>query len=331
MRRPFGFGRMWRRRAGLAAWGGAITWAVAASFAAHGEDDRLVDDAVENRAGASPQSVDVDLGENFDRNAFDAGSYGGSTALTARSRPPDNAAAVEPARAAESPTISKVRALAEPQFKRIAAMVDLSEPQARKLRLALESEIIRASDEIELHRRKYLGVVLSGNWQQDPKQRQLMEQWQKDIGWCRDRMRQSCGDGSFFAKAVPTTLDADQHARLADAIDGRLDCLWRSIVALQMLRFDASLGLDQRQHEALEALLVETRPALQHVFGTAGRIQLHADTLIRLAVLEIGNERLRAAVSERQAQALWEFARQAQAAARRQFLESQGVLQKKAS
>lgn len=331
--RQFCLGKMWRRT-GLAVLVGAITWVVAASLAAHGEDDRVVDEAVENGAETSGQNagqiMDYDLGENFDRNVFDAFAQPHVASFGFSPRTTGKVAANEPAAAAVSATVAKVRACVEPQFNQIATMVELSEPQVRKLRLALESGISQAADEIHVVRQNYRGVVLKvRNWGQDPKQQQLMVALQNDAQRCRDRLKQVCGSEAFFAKAIRSTLDVDQQARLTAAIEGRLDYLWRSIVARQMLKFDASLGLDQRQHEALEALLVQARPPLQHSFGTAPRVPQYADHLVRLAIVEIGNERLRTAVSERQAQVLGEFARQG--AGQQQFLESQGVLQKRVS
>lgn len=323
----FGCGR-WRR-AGLAVRVGAVFWAVAAGLAAEGEDDVVVDDGVENQAEIFGRQPDYDLQESFDLSVFNAPAHGNGIQFTNQrpSQRNDKVRAAEPAGHADSQTVAKVLASVETQFKQIAAMVDLSKPQARKLRLALESDVRRVAEEIDVYRQKYLGVMLKGQGGADPKQQQLMQQFQKDVQQCRDRMRQICRDGSFLAKTIPTTLDADQQARLTAAIDGRLDCLWRSIVARQMIRFEASLGLDQRQHEALEALLVEVRPSLQHSFGTAPHVPQHADALVRLAILNIGNERLRTAVSERQSQVLWEYSQQV--AGQRQALESQGVLQKK--
>lgn len=326
----------WRpgwRLAWPAAWFRAGLWclvhvvAVAGGPAARGEDDRVVDDLVENAAETTDRQSDHDLEENFDRNVFDAHAHANGFTLMGGTRRPGKAAAAEPGRAAESPTDAKVRACVEPQFQQITAMIDLAPPQARKLRLAIESDIRRAADDIDVQRHKYRGVALKGQWVQDPQQQRLMQQWQTDVQRCRDRMRQVCGSESFLAKSLPTTLDTEQQARLTATIDDRLDYLWRAVVARQMLRFDAALGLDQRQHEALETLLGDARPTLAHSFGTAPQVHPYADTLIRLAVLEIGDERLRTAVSGRQAQVLREFSRQG--AAQRQFLESQGVLQKK--
>lgn len=326
--RRFGFGQAWWR-AGLAVRIGAIGCAVAVGLASHGEDDVVVDDGVENPAEVHGRQPDYDLQECFDLNVFNALAHGNGIQFTNPRPSPQNGKVptAEPAGHAQSQTVAKVLAFVEPQFKQFAAMVDLSKPQDRKLRLALESEVRRAAEEIDVCRQKYLGVILKGQWGADPKQQQLMQQFQKDVQQCRDLMRQICRAGSFLAKTIPTTLDADQQAQLNAAVDGRLDSLWRSIVARQMIRFETSLGLDQEQHEALEALLVEVRPKLQHSFGTAPHVLQYADALVRLAILDIGDERLRKAVSGRQAQVLWQYSQQV--AAQRQHLESQGVLQKK--
>lgn len=315
---------------------GAVGFAVAASLASHGEDDLVVDDAAEHVADAHGRQADVhgrqaeyDLQESFDLNMFNARTHGNGIQFANQRSTPRNGRlpTAEPAGHAESQIVAKVLAFVEPQFQQIAAMVDLSKPQERKLRLALESEARRVAEEIDVRRQRYQGVVLKGQWGADPKQQQLMQQFQKDVQQCRDLMRQICQAGSLLAKTIPTTLDADQQDRLTFAVDGRLDGLWRSIVARQMIRFETSLGLDQSQHDALEALLVEFRPKLQHSFGTAPQVLQYGDALVRLAILDIGDARLRTAVSGRQAQMLWQYSQQM--TGQRQHLESQGVLQKK--
>lgn len=320
---PFGMARM---RLAARLWAGA--WAVAAALAgvptAHGDDDIVVDDRVEQPAETSGQDSEIDLGENFDRNVF--GQQLGFSLSGGRGRQMKKPAD-RPAQDAAPPTDVKVRAALEPQFIRITGMADVSAPQVRKLRLALESDIRRAVDEIDVQRGTYQGATVKGNWMQDQRHQQLMQRWQADVQRCRDRLRQATGPESFLAKSLPSTLDAEQQARLTAAVDDRLAYLWQAIVARQMLRFDGSLGLDQRQHEALEALLVAARPALRHSFGTVDHAMQHADALVRLAILEIGSERLTKAVNGRQAQALAEFSRHA--APMRQFLEAQGVIQKK--
>lgn len=326
--RRFGFGQAcWR--AGLAVRIGAIGCAVAVSLASHGEDDLVVDDGADTPAEVHGRQAEYDLQESFDLSVFNARVHGTGIQFTNQRSTPrnDRLPTAESAGHSESQTVAKVLAVVEPQFQQIAAMVDLSKPQDRKLRLAFESEVRRAVEEIDVCRQKYLGVILKGQWGADPKQQQLMQQFQKDVQQCRERMRQICRAGSLLAKTIPTTLDADQQAQLNAVVDGRLDGLWRSIVARQMIRFETSLGLDQGQHEALEALLVEVRPALQHSFGTAPHVLPYADVLVRLAILDIGSERLRTAVSVRQAQVLWQYSQQV--AGQRQHLESHGVLQKK--
>lgn len=326
--RRFGFGQAWWR-AGLAVRIGAIGCAVAASLASHGEDDVVVDDGADTPAEVHGRQAEYDLQESFDLNMFNARTHGNGIQFTNPRPSPQNGKVptAEPAGHAESQIVAKVRAFVEPQFQQITAMVDLSKPQERKLRLSLESEARRVAEEIDACRQKYLGVILKGQWGADPKQQQLMQQFQKDVQQCRERMRQVCRAGSLLAKTIPTTLDADQQAQLNAVVDGRLDCLWRSIVARQMIRFETSLGLDQGQHEALEALLVEVRPALQHSFGTAPHVLPYADVLVRLAILDIGSERLQTAVSARQSLVLWQYSQQI--AGQRQHLESLGVLQKK--
>lgn len=302
---------------------------VTAGVAGRAEDDRPVDDVPQGaQRNAQQQANWIDLGANFDNNVFQ--QTGGGFSLNhgrrrqggpapAASRPENGPAA------AESPTLATIRKLADARLARIDAACRLTEPQRRKLRLAMESDIRRLAEEIDAERRKYQGVEV--NFADQDGQRRW-QQFQQDVQRCRERLQTLLNTDSLFMKVLPTALEPDQYARLTAETDARRAALWKGLVAAAMLKLNDLLGLDQGQFDALEKLLLDRQPPLR-LEGFVSRQNQHAQQMLVFMVLsEVDGERLRAGVSDRQGKMLAQFA--AQGKAMRSFIEAQGLLEKTA-
>jgi hypothetical protein len=94
-----------------------------------------------------------------------------------------------------------------------------------------------------------------------------------------------------------------------------------------MLKFDDVMGLDQKQYEELEGLLLEKTPPLR-VENFVGRQDIqHLKPMIVWAVLAtIDAKRLRAGLSPRQATLLEQF--RGQGKAMESHLDAQGLMEK---
>lgn len=294
-----------------------VTAAIAVATA---EDDLAIDAPPPVNGG---QNADVfDLGENFDRRVFDLDAGGAilRQANAPAAAPPAGVAGGD----ATSASLERVRGIADERFARIDAVCGLTEPQRRKLRIAIESDVRRTADAIDEARQKYRGMRVS---QQDPPPPKQFTEWMEDVHACRMQLELLCDDEeSLLMKALPSTLDAEQHARLSTETNAILDCRWRAIVARVLIDFDDSLGLDERQHEKLEALLLAERPRLR--IGGRSRVAAIqcAPQLVCLSLARIGNDKVASIVSPRQGKLLGVFANRAERM--RQQVELQGLLEK---
>jgi hypothetical protein len=127
-------------------------------------------------------------------------------------------------------------------------------------------------------------------------------------------------------KALPSTLDEEQHARYVAEKEASLDCLWRAIVARVLVEFDDLLGLDEGQHEKLTSLLLAERPRLVVNLRSRCRAVQFAPSLVGLALARVDDARLAAVVGPRQAKFLRQFANNVRGM--RQHLEAQRLLEK---
>jgi hypothetical protein len=305
--------------------------AMLAGTAARGDDDRAVDDLPEGVRAAQEQQRQnlVDLGANFDANVFSAPENGLSLHHGRRRNVAadvddtgnkNGGAEREPARPA---ALAAIRKAGEARIARIDEVCGLTEPQRRMLRLALDSDGRRAAAEIEATRGKYEGVEV--NFGDQAGQRRFQE-FQKDVQRCRELQQRLFDVDSLVAKALPGALDAEQYARLTAEREARAADRWRAVVAASMLQWDATLGLDQAQFDAMERLLIERRPRLR-MEGAAGRTDprgLH--NLVMEAVAAIDDATWRKIVSERQWRTISEIAGQARAL--KQHIESQGFVER---
>lgn len=285
---------------------------------ADAEDDRPIDDPPAR--GGVVQHNFIDLGENFDRNVFEEtrGSFG-LNHVSSAAAPPAGAAGGDAAAA----SLAKIRGIADDRFARIDALCGLTEPQRRKLRLAVELDARRTAEAIDAVREKYRGMRVNNL---DAEWHKRFQEWQKDVEACRDRLELLCDGNSLLMKALPSTLDDEQHARFVAEKEARLDCLWRAIVARVLIDFDDFLGLDEEQHEKLESLLVAERLQLRIDGGSNLSAFEFGQKLVGLALTRIDDAVLASIVSPRQAKLLRQIANAS--LTMRQHIESRGLLEK---
>ena len=297
----------------------AIIVIIMAGALADAEDDRPIDDLP--APGGVVQNNFIDLGENFDRNVFKMHGEGfGLIHVSSAAAPPAGAAGGD----ADAASLAKIRGIADDRFARIDVLCGLTEPQRRKLRLASELDTRRTAEAIDAVREKYRGMRVNN---QDAEWHKRFQEWQKDVEACRNRLDQLCGSDSFLMKALPSMLDAEQHARFVAEKEARLDCLWRAIVARVLIDFDDFLGLDEEQHEKLESLLVGERLQLRIDGGSKLSAVEFGQTLVGLALTRIDDAELASIVSPRQAKRLRQLANASRAM--RQHIVSRGLLEKK--
>jgi len=287
-----------------------------------GEDDRAVDDVppAARQMQEQQQANRVDLGAQFDQNVFQE-TGGGFHVIAGRRRVTMTGAAGD-----QGPEVSALmvaRKAADVRLAQIDSVCSLTDTQRRKLRLAMESDVRRLAEAIEAERRKYQGVEVNFGDQAGQKK---WQQFQQDVQRCRERLRGLFDADSLLTKVLPTTLDAEQHARLTAESAARRSARWRGLVAAAMHKFDDLLGLDERQYDEIEKLLLEREPALR-VDRPGSRQDLNAQQmLVSLVLSEIDAQRLQGIVSGRQWQMLAQIANQGKSM--RSYIEAQGLLEK---
>lgn len=323
----------------------AMTLAACIGQAGRSEDDRIVDDAELIAMELGPNATMnngqvIDLEPQFDSNVLGQLGPGfvihnGANVVIRGGRGMVVAAGgvqIEPAdttkRPQESPVMAAMRHIAEPAMAQIESLCQPSAEQKRLLRLALERDVRRAAEEIERTRRKYAGVSVN---LQDQAGQQKWQQFHQDLQTCRQVLQDFArGKDGLFGKVQPTVLAGEQYTRLETELDARRAQRWQAYVALALGRWDHLLALDQRQHDDLEKLLYQKRPALRvgggfnpHMHGNAPSQQ--AQWLVPLALADIGEQRIREVVNERQWKILQRMMLQAKQM--RPHLEQTGILE----
>ena len=278
---------------------------------------RADDDRVETGPAIGTVDADVnviDLGANFDANLFEQqgggfvlrGGVGGTT-------PADG----------ESPVLARARRQAELRLNRLERLCGLQPRQQRTLELAMESDMRRVAEQIESVRRTYAGARVNMN---DQAGQRTWHQFQQDVQRCRQRMQGIFGSTSLYAKVLATTLDPGQLERIAEESRSQRSFRWRSMVAVVLLKLDASLGLTHQQHDALQKVLLAREPALQ-MEAPAEQSNSHAEQMLVYMILsEIDQEELRPLVTEPQWRMLSIFMNQGKAM--RSWIEQQGLLER---
>ena len=287
-----------------------------------GEDDRAVDDVPPAALQIQEQqrANRVDLGAQFDQNVFQQTGNGFSVIAGRRRAVPNGG---DGDQVPESSALMIARKAADVRLAQIDSVCNLTDAQRRKLRLAMESDVRRLAEAIDAERRKYQGVEVNFGDQAGQKK---WQQFQQDVQRCRERLQGLFDADSLMTKVLPTTLDAEQYARLTAENAARRAARWRGLVAAAMHQFDDLLGLDQRQYDELEKLLLEREPALR--VDRPGNRQDHnsQQMIVFLVLSEIDAQRLQEIVSGRQWQALAQVANQGKAL--RSYIEAQGFLEK---
>lgn len=306
----------------------AVACAAAWAGAARPEDDRAVDDVPGAAEQLDQQRENwIDLGANFDTNVFQQQGNGYSLQGGRRGnrvRPGGSAEEGNGGQTAESSTLVQLRKLGEARLGRIDAACGLSDAQRRKLRLAMESDIRRLAEEIDVERRKYEGLEV--NFADQAGQRKW-QQFQQDVQRCRSRLQSIFTADSLLMKVLPTTLDADQQARFTAETAARRTMIWRGLVATALLKLDDIMGLDQKQYDDLEKMLLERQPPLRvESFANQQNHQHLHQMLVWMVLAEVDARQLRAGLSERQAATIAQFT--AQGKAMRSHVEAQGFVEK---
>jgi len=277
-------------------------------------DDDVVLDAGPDEAGMRQPHL-IDLGGNFDANLFE--QHGNGWVLRSGS-------GQEPPGPRPSPALERARELGRKRIDRMAAACALTAEQQRRLALAVESDARRFAHEVEAIRTPYIGRQIDMNDQAGQK---AWHAFQQDVAKCRDRLRHVFHEGSLFAAATASILDDRQQASLAAEDEARRSFQWRAMVLETMSKLDESLGLDQRQYDAISAELLAHEPPLRNDPQAMGRIDSNMRRHIVLMVLaELDAKPLRNAVSERQWRVL--SLQMNQGRAMRSAIEAQGLLEK---
>jgi len=313
-----------RHRPWAHCWG--CSWAAVAvvsigSFV-RGEDDRAVDDVPPAilQLQEQRQANQVDLGAHFDHNVFQQVGAGISV-HPARRRPAPTAGDGD--QVPEASTLMVVRKLGEARLTQIDSACDITADQRRKLRLAMESDVRRLAEDIEAARRTYQGVQVNLS---DQDGQRKWQQFQQDVQRYRQRVQRLFDTDSLLMKVLPTTLDSEQYARFTADRAARRSSRWRGLVAAAMDKFDNLLGLDQRQYDEIEKLLLEREPALRVDRPATAQDSNSHLVLVWLMLSEIDAQRLQGIVSGRQWQTLNQVANQGKAM--RSYIEAQGLLEK---
>lgn len=324
----------------------ALAIAACLGQAGRGEDDRIVDDAELAVLELGPNAVQINNGQIVDlESQFDMNMLGNlgpgfviqhaghvairnnrvriGAAVGAQPQPDETTKTAQ-----ESPLVAAMRAIAAPAMTQIEAVCRPSADQARLLRLALDRDVRRAAEQIDIVKRKYAGVSVN---LQDQAGQQKWQQFHQDLQSCRQLLQDFIrGKDGLFGKVLPTALAGEQYTRLEADLDARRGQRWQAFVALALVRWDHLLALDQQQHDDLEKLLLQKRPRLRvgsgfnpHVHGNAPSQQ--AQWLVPLALADVGEQRLREVVKERQWKILQRLMLQAKQM--RPHLEQTGILE----
>ena len=265
--------RLWHLRTVLA------PVAIAACGLVARGDDVAVDEQPGGRPVIRGAAFENDLGQLFDAQAFLIG--------------PGNAAprGLEPAQRRAAARIAMVDRI-----------VGLSDKQRKKLETAAQSDLRRLSDEVAELRAKHAGRKVK----MDPRQggldeagQKAMQQAQEDGQRCRQLVQVACGPDSLLAKVVVGTLDEEQARRYSTVMQGRAACRWKAVVAAGLNSIDGQVGLAQKQHEAITALLVANVPVID---DDAAANPVPAAIQVSQRIEALGSEKIAAILDPRQTQ-----------------------------
>jgi len=285
-----------------------------------GRADDVVIDEVGGAAAGGGQGMVVggaDLVQMFDSQAFEHGlqmvAVMGDQGRVAGRPFADNDAQV-------AQRLEPVRQRLEVRIKTVDRIVGLDDKQRKKLEIAAQSDLRRLAATVADARAKYTGRSLKvdpRNGDFDAEAQKVIQEVQQDAMRCREVIGHAAGPGSLLAKVVNGTLDERQATKYRAVMDGRRDCRWRAAVATFLGQLDETLGLTQKQHDALTAALLATPPSADELAGdgpvsSAPAVGLVATRLAAAvggesAVAAVLDPRQRAAVADGlQQAALWQ-------------------------
>lgn len=281
-------------------------------------DDQVAEPA--DAAGRVQAGNQVDLGVNFDANVFEQQGGWVLRGGVGAGRVRITVTGVE--QISEAPTFERARTQAEARLARVDRLCDLTDAQRRALRLAIESDIRRLVERIDVQREKYLGVSVN---MADPEGQKVWQTFQQDVQQCRRWLLELFDTGSLFSAVLGSTLDADQTARLEAETRVRRTFRWRALVETGLVKLDDAIGLSAEQHASLEAMLLAHEPPLR-IEGLPRQTNAHAEQmLVYLTLSRVDQKALQAAVSPRQWRALAMFVNQGKAM--QSWLEQQNLLE----
>jgi len=280
-------------------------------------DDVVVDEVGGEEAGVAQGMVFVgggaDLVQMFDSQAFaDGQGFAAAQVMVnnlaqvmvngqlqvAEQPPVDNDAVV-------AQRLEPVRQRLEARIKTVDRIVGLDEKQRKKLEIAAQSDLRRLTETVAEARAKYAGKTLKmdpRNGGFDAKAQEAMQEAAQEAARCRELIGRAAGPGSLLAKVVTGTLDEPQATKYKAVMDGRRDCRWKAAVVSVLSQLDDTLGLTQKQHDALTAALLAAAPAADELDGGGPTQAEPAVVLVatRLAAVVGGDAKLAAVLDPRQ-------------------------------
>jgi hypothetical protein len=285
---------------GLIAGALGVVLAIAASRA----DDVVVDEAGGAAAGRGRGMVfgGADLVQMFDSQAFEQG-FRMAVVIGEQGRMPGRPPVDNDAHVAQR--LEPVRQRLEARITTVDRIVGLEDKQRKKLEIAAQSDLRRLAATVAEARAKYAGRSLKvdpRNGGFDAEAQKVAEEVRQDATRCREVIGQAAGAGSLLAKVITGTLDEEQAKKYKAVMDGRRDCRWRAAVATFLSELDETLGLTQKQHDALAAALVAAPPAADEL-ASDGTAQPESAVLLvarRLAASVGGDAKLTAVLDPRQ-------------------------------
>lgn len=280
-------------------------------------DDVVVDEVGGEEAGVAQGMVFVgggaDLVQMFDSQAFaDGQGFAAAQVMVnnqarvmvngqwqvAEQPPVDNDAVV-------AQRLEPVRQRLEARIKTVDRIVGLDEKQRKKLEIAAQSDLRRLTETVAEARAKYTGKTLKmdpRNGGFDAKAQEAMQEVAQEAARCRELIGRAAGPGSLLAKVVTGTLDEPQATKYKAVMNGRRDCRWKAAVVSVLSQLDDTLGLTQKQHDALTAALLAAAPAADELDGGGPTQAEPAVVLVatRLAAAVGGDAKLAAVLDPRQ-------------------------------
>jgi len=284
----------------------AAALGVVLAIAAGRADDVVVDEAAGSTAGGGQGMLfgGADLVQMFDSQTFENGPafqmavVMGDQAQVVGRPPADNDAQVVR-------RLEPVRQRLEARIKTVDRIVGLDDKQRKKLEIAAQSDLRRLAATVAEARSKYTGRSLKldpRNGGFDAEAQKVIQDVQQDARRSREAIGQAAGAGSLLAKVITGTLDEPQATKYKAVMTGRRDCRWRAAVATVLSELDETLGLTQKQHDALAAALLAAPPSADEL-ACGGPAQPESAVLLVATRLEAavgGDAKLAAVLDSRQ-------------------------------